>query len=145
MNSQLLLPSPSGRCLVKLAMLLVFCCFAESASGSCIRYGHSCWGAHGKRSHHDNTLKNNAVGLKNDPMLNEDARWFIARLLQTNENRLLKGLRDQMDDNQTDDGKPSEDVSLSDSEQVKLGDVSAANEPPLNSIINDKFRFIKYL
>ncbi|XP_013184366.1 neuropeptide CCHamide-1 isoform X2 [Amyelois transitella] len=32
-----------------LALLLVIC-LAESATGSCLSYGHSCWGAHGKRS-----------------------------------------------------------------------------------------------
>ncbi|KAL0831824.1 hypothetical protein ABMA28_001354 [Loxostege sticticalis] len=32
-----------------LALLLVVC-LAESATGSCLSYGHSCWGAHGKRS-----------------------------------------------------------------------------------------------
>ncbi|KAL6437073.1 hypothetical protein ACFW04_004994 [Cataglyphis niger] len=25
-------------------------CFADYAAGSCLSYGHSCWGAHGKRS-----------------------------------------------------------------------------------------------
>ncbi|CAH2981661.1 unnamed protein product [Chilo suppressalis] len=30
--------------------LLLILCLAESATGSCLSYGHSCWGAHGKRS-----------------------------------------------------------------------------------------------
>ncbi|XP_048004252.1 neuropeptide CCHamide-1 isoform X2 [Leguminivora glycinivorella] len=32
-----------------LALLLIIC-LAECATGSCLSYGHSCWGAHGKRS-----------------------------------------------------------------------------------------------
>ncbi|XP_053605465.1 neuropeptide CCHamide-1 isoform X2 [Plodia interpunctella] len=31
-------------------VLLLVVCLAESATGSCLSYGHSCWGAHGKRS-----------------------------------------------------------------------------------------------
>ncbi|KAL0125826.1 hypothetical protein PUN28_004707 [Cardiocondyla obscurior] len=30
-------------------VMLIFC-FAGCAAGSCLSYGHSCWGAHGKRS-----------------------------------------------------------------------------------------------
>ncbi|CAG9787392.1 unnamed protein product [Diatraea saccharalis] len=30
--------------------LFLILCIAESATGSCLSYGHSCWGAHGKRS-----------------------------------------------------------------------------------------------
>ncbi|VVC94285.1 unnamed protein product [Leptidea sinapis] len=31
-------------------VLLIVICLTEGASGSCLSYGHSCWGAHGKRS-----------------------------------------------------------------------------------------------
>ncbi|CAK9801237.1 hypothetical protein ANTQUA_LOCUS2767 [Anthophora quadrimaculata] len=34
--------------------MLIFC-FAGGASGSCLSYGHSCWGGHGKRSGVHNT------------------------------------------------------------------------------------------
>ncbi|XP_070162325.1 uncharacterized protein Ccha1 [Polyergus mexicanus] len=31
-------------------LLICILCFADYAAGSCLSYGHSCWGAHGKRS-----------------------------------------------------------------------------------------------
>ncbi|CAH2040213.1 unnamed protein product, partial [Iphiclides podalirius] len=31
-------------------VLLLVICLVECATGSCLSYGHSCWGAHGKRS-----------------------------------------------------------------------------------------------
>ncbi|CAH0673861.1 unnamed protein product [Spodoptera exigua] len=34
----------------KVFALLLVICLAECATGSCLSYGHSCWGAHGKRS-----------------------------------------------------------------------------------------------
>ncbi|XP_013167094.1 PREDICTED: uncharacterized protein LOC106117354 isoform X2 [Papilio xuthus] len=40
--------SSSG--LTGLLVLLVVICLVQSATGSCLSYGHSCWGAHGKRS-----------------------------------------------------------------------------------------------
>ncbi|XP_063827662.1 neuropeptide CCHamide-1 isoform X2 [Ostrinia nubilalis] len=33
-----------------LLALMLIVCLVESATGSCLSYGHSCWGAHGKRS-----------------------------------------------------------------------------------------------
>ncbi|XP_026330404.1 uncharacterized protein LOC113237904 isoform X2 [Hyposmocoma kahamanoa] len=48
-----------------LALLLIIC-LVECASGSCLSYGHSCWGAHGKRS-------------AKPPAAAPD--WFIAKLL----------------------------------------------------------------
>ncbi|XP_030030889.2 neuropeptide CCHamide-1 isoform X2 [Manduca sexta] len=34
----------------RLFALLLVICLAECVTGSCLSYGHSCWGAHGKRS-----------------------------------------------------------------------------------------------
>ncbi|XP_075231123.1 neuropeptide CCHamide 1 isoform X1 [Lycorma delicatula] len=48
--------------------LALLCYLAASAAGSCLSYGHSCWGAHGKRS-------GGGVALDD-----EDTRWFISRL-----------------------------------------------------------------
>ncbi|XP_048477885.1 uncharacterized protein LOC119691138 isoform X2 [Plutella xylostella] len=41
--------SPSAAVARALALLLVIC-LVQCAAGSCLSYGHSCWGAHGKRS-----------------------------------------------------------------------------------------------
>ncbi|CAK1543846.1 unnamed protein product [Leptosia nina] len=40
---------PSAAATAFLALLFIIC-LSEGASGSCLSYGHSCWGAHGKRS-----------------------------------------------------------------------------------------------
>ncbi|CAF4819416.1 unnamed protein product [Pieris macdunnoughi] len=40
---------PSAAATACLSLLLIIC-LTEGASGSCLSYGHSCWGAHGKRS-----------------------------------------------------------------------------------------------
>lgn len=36
--------------LVQTCTVMLFFCFVGCAVGSCLSYGHSCWGAHGKRS-----------------------------------------------------------------------------------------------
>ncbi|XP_039290616.1 uncharacterized protein LOC111059747 [Nilaparvata lugens] len=47
----------------------VFLCLAATAAGSCLSYGHSCWGAHGKRN-----------GAGSSSTSSEDAQWFLSRL-----------------------------------------------------------------
>ncbi|XP_044761667.1 uncharacterized protein LOC123318950 [Coccinella septempunctata] len=64
----------SVACTVKLMVVLTFFLFAECAAGSCLSYGHSCWGAHGKRSEASSV-----------PHLDGN-RLLLARLLQPNEN-----------------------------------------------------------
>ncbi|XP_054281512.1 uncharacterized protein LOC128999159 [Macrosteles quadrilineatus] len=54
--------SPVTASAVVATVVVVLVCLASSASGSCLSYGHSCWGAHGKRSGAANT------------------QWFISRL-----------------------------------------------------------------
>ncbi|KAK5650371.1 hypothetical protein RI129_001400 [Pyrocoelia pectoralis] len=56
-------------------VILIFC-FAECAAGSCLSYGHSCWGGHGKRS----GTTNNDVKDSVDPL--SDTKWVLSRLLQ---------------------------------------------------------------
>ncbi|XP_063230402.1 uncharacterized protein LOC134535261 [Bacillus rossius redtenbacheri] len=64
--------------------LLLLLGLAEVAAGSCLSYGHSCWGAHGKRSGArsqekfvvpENAEQSVAVAAP------DDARWFLAPLV----------------------------------------------------------------
>ncbi|XP_049870856.1 neuropeptide CCHamide-1 isoform X2 [Pectinophora gossypiella] len=57
---------PGAKVTGALALLLVVC-LAECATGSCLSYGHSCWGAHGKRS-------------GKPPVTAPD--WFLAKLFR---------------------------------------------------------------
>ncbi|XP_050312278.1 uncharacterized protein LOC126747584 isoform X2 [Anthonomus grandis grandis] len=61
----------AGRTLVVLLALFIF---AEGAAGSCLSYGHACWGAHGKRG---------SVAPSNNDEADDDSgvpRWFLSRL-----------------------------------------------------------------
>ncbi|XP_052748568.1 uncharacterized protein LOC128200159 isoform X2 [Galleria mellonella] len=49
-NSNRRKTGPSRATATRVIALLLVMCLAESATGSCLSYGHSCWGAHGKRS-----------------------------------------------------------------------------------------------
>ncbi|XP_045461422.1 uncharacterized protein LOC123671556 [Harmonia axyridis] len=60
-------------CTVKLTVLLTFFLFAECAAGSCLSYGHSCWGAHGKRN----------GGAAMNPQYQSN-RLLLSRLMQPN-------------------------------------------------------------
>lgn len=51
----------------RVTVVLLVACLATCAAGSCLSYGHSCWGAHGKRS-----------GTSND------GQWFISKLAPDN-------------------------------------------------------------
>ncbi|XP_026727232.1 uncharacterized protein LOC113493442 isoform X2 [Trichoplusia ni] len=57
----------AGNAVTKVFALLLVICLAECVTGSCLSYGHSCWGAHGKRS-------------GKPPASAPD--WYITRLLQ---------------------------------------------------------------
>ncbi|XP_018323753.1 uncharacterized protein LOC108736002 isoform X2 [Agrilus planipennis] len=54
--------------------ILLFIYFAESAAGSCLNYGHSCWGAHGKR--------NNAPPIPIARLEDETERLLLSKLIQ---------------------------------------------------------------
>ncbi|KAB0802058.1 hypothetical protein PPYR_04244 [Photinus pyralis] len=59
-----------------ISVILIFC-FAECAAGSCLSYGHSCWGGHGKRSDTSNgDTKDSSVDSISD------TKWALSRLLQ---------------------------------------------------------------
>ncbi|XP_015598347.1 uncharacterized protein LOC107269218 [Cephus cinctus] len=71
-----------------LIFIVVFC-FASCAAGSCLSYGHSCWGAHGKRSgnfENSPTRSGLTQNSKNDadqeaalPSL--DDQWILSRMV----------------------------------------------------------------
>ncbi|XP_018562433.1 uncharacterized protein LOC108904389 [Anoplophora glabripennis] len=69
--------SPVTVNLVKITVVLVFFCFAECAAGSCLNYGHACWGAHGKRSGNQNPLGREETSGKDFK-----TKWFLSRLIQ---------------------------------------------------------------
>lgn len=72
--------------LARMVLIIAFFCLAECAAGSCLSYGHSCWGGHGKRSGPNSSPSATpsqdespeAVAAVADP---EDARWFISKLM----------------------------------------------------------------
>ncbi|XP_049820081.1 uncharacterized protein LOC109597011 isoform X2 [Aethina tumida] len=61
-----------------LAILFVFFCFAESSAGNCLKYGHACWGAHGKRSGSRDTP------FRDDPATKDIVipKWFLSKMMQ---------------------------------------------------------------
>ncbi|XP_046753558.1 uncharacterized protein LOC124416481 [Diprion similis] len=73
-----------------LMFMLVFC-FAGCAAGSCLSYGHSCWGAHGKRSGYNYPAGNRPENDERPALAggpgNEAAgqslqdRWVLSRLV----------------------------------------------------------------
>ncbi|XP_012260490.2 uncharacterized protein LOC105688618 [Athalia rosae] len=77
-----------------LMFMLVFC-YAGCAAGSCLSYGHSCWGAHGKRSGHNyagagNPTANNerssmsGAGAVQGPLNDGESlrdQWILSRLV----------------------------------------------------------------
>ncbi|XP_051159380.1 uncharacterized protein LOC127280449 isoform X2 [Leptopilina boulardi] len=65
-----------------LIFMLVFC-FAGCAAGSCLSYGHSCWGAHGKRSGNNFGSSNLRMNEDNKnivlPLVND--QWMLSPLI----------------------------------------------------------------
>ncbi|XP_031834207.2 neuropeptide CCHamide 1 isoform X1 [Nomia melanderi] len=64
---------------------MIIFCFAGNAAGSCLSYGHSCWGGHGKRSGgHNNAY---FVSTKTMDDLQQDVpslakeQWVLSRLI----------------------------------------------------------------
>nr|CAH7746704.1 unnamed protein product [Callosobruchus chinensis] len=54
--------------------------FAECAAGSCLSYGHACWGGHGKRS-------DSHISSRRDADMSMLPRWYLSRLIQKPLNR----------------------------------------------------------
>ncbi|PNF20848.1 hypothetical protein B7P43_G11825 [Cryptotermes secundus] len=65
-------------------LLLVFG-LAECAAGSCLSYGHSCWGAHGKRSGNvpaTEEVPEDGAEAMAAIAAPEDTRWFLSKLVR---------------------------------------------------------------
>nr|QHB80535.1 CCHamide 1 transcript a [Carabus violaceus] len=74
-------PTSANVLLFKTAIVLLVFCFAECAAGSCLKYGHSCWGAHGKRNGAPINGNGPMLRVREDgPMVN--TRWYLSRLVQ---------------------------------------------------------------
>ncbi|XP_045535376.1 neuropeptide CCHamide-1 isoform X2 [Papilio machaon] len=94
--------SSSG--ITALLVLLVVVCLVQSATGSCLSYGHSCWGAHGKRS---------GKSLSSAP------DWYLTRILRS------MAANTEMDRSRHDEAKNAE---LNDILRMEVtGDVSPIN------------------
>ncbi|XP_030746662.1 uncharacterized protein LOC115875372 [Sitophilus oryzae] len=76
-------------CVFKVALVLaVVSCFQlvagrneiKKSRGTCLRYGHACWGAHGKRSGEEAQFARTNAATPTDA---EDARtkWFLSKLI----------------------------------------------------------------
>ncbi|XP_033332823.1 neuropeptide CCHamide 1 [Megalopta genalis] len=64
---------------------MIIFCFASNAAGSCLSYGHSCWGGHGKRSGGHNNAYLVSTKTMNDiqqdvPSLAKE-QWILSRLI----------------------------------------------------------------
>uniref|UniRef100_A0A1L8DQ85 Putative neuropeptide cchamide-1 n=1 Tax=Nyssomyia neivai TaxID=330878 RepID=A0A1L8DQ85_9DIPT len=57
-----------------LSLLLVISLYKDSVEGSCLSYGHSCWGAHGKRSPP-------RVLPRPPPHINLPTRWALLKII----------------------------------------------------------------
>lgn len=73
--------------LVKTAIVIVVFCLAECAAGSCLQYGHSCWGAHGKRNGGGagGGTSGGLIRIRgDDPGVGRlaNTRWYLSRLVQ---------------------------------------------------------------
>ncbi|XP_015434383.1 PREDICTED: uncharacterized protein LOC107190143 [Dufourea novaeangliae] len=66
-------------------ILMIIFCFAGNAAGSCLSYGHSCWGAHGKRSGgHNNAYfvpTNTMNDVQQDVPSFAKEQWVLSRLI----------------------------------------------------------------
>ncbi|XP_076681871.1 neuropeptide CCHamide 1 [Andrena cerasifolii] len=64
---------------------MIIFCFAGCAAGSCLSYGHSCWGAHGKRSggHNNNAYivpSRSSNDVQEVPSFTKE-QWILSRLI----------------------------------------------------------------
>ncbi|CAH0553121.1 unnamed protein product [Brassicogethes aeneus] len=60
------------------AILFAMFCYAE-CSGNCLKYGHACWGAHGKRS------GSHTLPVEKEEVTTKDIvipKWFLQKILQ---------------------------------------------------------------
>ncbi|XP_055716232.1 uncharacterized protein LOC129810028 [Phlebotomus papatasi] len=57
-----------------LGLLILISLYKDSVEGSCLSYGHSCWGAHGKRS-------SQRVLPRPPPHINLPTRWALLKII----------------------------------------------------------------
>ncbi|XP_045767347.1 neuropeptide CCHamide-1 isoform X2 [Maniola jurtina] len=101
-------PSAS-RAMRGLLLLMLLVCLIDCSTGSCLSYGHSCWGAHGKRS-------------SKPPAAAPD--WYITRILRRmaagSELNRAKQLDSQNDDAiyRVEDDSPLSNRFISDNEEL---------------------------
>ncbi|KAG7203769.1 hypothetical protein KM043_013791 [Ampulex compressa] len=82
-------PESSLTIAIRTWILMLIFCFAGCAAGSCLSYGHSCWGAHGKRS--EGSSNNNAQlevangvtreFVQRNAPASEKEEWILSRLI----------------------------------------------------------------
>ncbi|XP_045496625.1 neuropeptide CCHamide-1 isoform X2 [Colias croceus] len=113
------LPSASATALL---IILLIVCLTEGATGSCLSYGHSCWGAHGKRS-------------GKPPASAPD--WFITRMLRRMANNEMHNTNNfEVKHDDADDifrvviDDSSANSPLKDSEELPLQNLDAASKLP---------------
>ncbi|XP_038219883.1 neuropeptide CCHamide-1 isoform X2 [Zerene cesonia] len=118
------LPSASATALL---IILLIVCLTEGATGSCLSYGHSCWGAHGKRS-------------GKPPASAPD--WFITRMLRRMaNNEMQNGNNFEVKHNDADDifrvdiDDSSANNPLKDSEDLPLD--AASKLPEAKPMLDD--------
>ncbi|XP_037026298.1 uncharacterized protein LOC119067431 [Bradysia coprophila] len=101
-----------------------FCCYMEYIQGSCLSYGHSCWGAHGKRANGpprqlgrwalvkivpDKNTDNNPRHISTDSQANEDSASIFDNpsFAFTDDESQQQQQHDENNNKQVDGMKPS--------------------------------------
>lgn len=78
----------------RIAVIIFIFGLAECAAGSCLSYGHSCWGAHGKRS--GNSAKPDELPVPEDSNdgipSTDDTRWFLSKLVRQGDSGIRNNL-----------------------------------------------------
>ncbi|RLU23751.1 hypothetical protein DMN91_003957 [Ooceraea biroi] len=85
----LALRNPRTLTIVQTCIIMLIFCFAGCAAGSCLSYGHSCWGAHGKRSEDQVGATMRILAAKtssngsphNDVVPSSKTQWILSRLI----------------------------------------------------------------
>lgn len=75
--------SQSVTVLVRTWIFMIIFCFAGGVAGSCLSYGHSCWGGHGKRNGGHNNgylVPSKTINEQGVPYLTKD-QFILSRLI----------------------------------------------------------------
>ncbi|XP_050349230.1 neuropeptide CCHamide-1 isoform X2 [Nymphalis io] len=118
--------SKSSATVRAILVLFLIVCLVNCATGSCLSYGHSCWGAHGKRS-------GKAPASAPD--------WYITRILRrmaaSNEMNRAQNLAgpNEIDVYRVEDDVPSSNKFMTESEEVPV--VVAARGAEAKPMLDD--------